>query len=145
MARGPVMLDLGLILPATSLGISRLSDEPGHLTLPLEKNTNDKATVFAGSIFSLAALSGYDTAFERRAAQGLSGDLFLLSSRITYHSPGLSGIVAKSRIIDDFALTKRKNYKMSVTVEVFDRTGGHLCATFEGTYVVKADAPVISR
>jgi len=52
------MLDLGLIMPATTLGISRLSEEPGHLALPLEKNMNDRPRFFAGSIFSLAALSG---------------------------------------------------------------------------------------
>jgi len=135
------VLDLDLILPASSLGISRLTDEPGHLTLPLARNTNDKATVFAGSIFSLAALSGYDTAFERRAARNLSGDLFLLSSRITYHSPALSDIVARSRITGDFVRTKRGNFRMSVCVEIVDTGDGNVCATFEGAYVVRAVIP----
>ena len=134
------MLDLGLILPATSLGISRLSDEPGHLTLPLEKNTNDKATIFAGSIFSLAALSGYDTVFDKRTERGLTGNLFLLSSSITYHNPGVSDIVAKSRITESFVATKRGNFKMSVHVEVLDLNNGQLCAVFDGAYVVKTDA-----
>ena len=135
------MLDLDLILPATSLGISRLTGEPGHLTLPIARNTNDKATVFAGSIFSLAALSGYDTAFEKRSGRKLSGDLFLLTSSITYHTPALSDIVARSRVAEDFVQTKRGNFRMSVIVEIFDEIDGQLCATFEGAYVVKADPP----
>jgi thioesterase domain-containing protein len=135
------MLDLGLILPAKSLGILRLSDEPGCLALPLQKNTNDKATIFAGSIFSLAALSGYDTVFDKRAERGLTGDLFLLSSTIRYHSPAVSDIVAKSRITGDFALTKRGNFRMSVHVEVFDINSEQLCAAFDGVYVIKTDGP----
>lgn len=131
------MLDLRLILPAGSLGISRLSDEPGHLSLPLSKNTNDKATAFAGSIFSLAALSGYDTAYERKGEKSLQGDLFLLSSRIVYREPGLSDLVAKSFIVEDLAPTKRGNYKIEVKVEVRGKDKGYLCATFEGTYVVR--------
>jgi thioesterase domain-containing protein len=131
------MLDLDLILPARSLGISRASGEPGRLTLALEKNTNDKATAFAGSIFSLAALSGYDTAYERRAASGLAGDLFLLSSRITYHQPGLTDLFAESSITEDLAPTKRGNFKMTVKVEVYGEGNEYLAATFEGTYVVR--------
>jgi len=135
------MLDLDLILPASSLGISRLTDEPGRLTLPFARNTNDKATVFAGSIFSLAALSGYDTVFEERTVHGLSGDLFLLSSHITYHAPALSDIVAKSHITESFVGTKRGNFRMSVRVEITDRNDGSLCAVFQGAYVVKTGSP----
>jgi thioesterase domain-containing protein len=133
------MVDLDLILPARSLGISRLSSEPGHLGLPLSMNLNDKATAFAGSIFSLAALSGYDTAYERREREGVGGDLFLLSSEIVYHRPGLSDLVARGCITQDMAPTKRGNYKLAVKVEVYG--GEDLCATFSGAYVVRMEAP----
>ena len=134
------MIDLGSVLPAGSLGIEHVSDEPGRLIIPFARNTNDKGTVFAGSIFCLAALSGYETAFERQRALSLSGDLFLLSSNITYHRPGLSDLGARSRIIEDFVVTKRGNFKMQVGVEIFDTEKDYLCATFEGAYVVRTDA-----
>jgi thioesterase domain-containing protein len=135
------MFDLNLILPIRGLGISRLSDEPGHLILPLANNTNDKATIFAGSIFSLAAVSGYDIVFEKQKTLFLSGQLFLLSSQIVYHQPALFDLVAKSRIVEDFVQTKSGNFKMPVKVEVFDSNNNDLCATFEGTYVVKTNNP----
>ncbi|HEY3276092.1 MAG TPA: YiiD C-terminal domain-containing protein [Syntrophorhabdaceae bacterium] len=134
------MVDIHLILPAESLGIFRLSEEAGHLGLPLAGNTNDKNTVFAGSIFSLAALSGYDTAYERKAVSGIEGDLFLLSSRIIYHEPGLCDLFAKSVITEDYTSTHRGNFKMMVQVEVWDGDDHSLCATFEGTYVVRVDS-----
>lgn len=131
------MLDLDLILPASTLGITRLSHEVGHLGLPLPLNTNDKATAFAGSIFSLTALSGYDTAYERKEILNIEGDLFLLSSRIVYHQPGECDLFSKSVITADFEPTKQGNYKMTLQVEVWDGDDYSLCATFEGTYVVR--------
>lgn len=131
------MFDLNLILPATSLGISRLSDIPGNLQLLFSKNTNDKASVFAGSIFSLAALSGYDTVVHRRDELGLQGEVFLVSSRITYQQPGFSDLFAKSEAVEDLLLTKRANHKMSVRVRVFSQSDGKRCANFEGVYVMK--------
>lgn len=134
------MFDLNLILPATSLGISRLSDTPGNLHLAFDKNTNDKLSVFAGSIFSLAALSGYDTVVSRREELDLQGDVFLVSSRIAYQQPGISDLFAKSETSSDLVLTKRANHKMSVRVKVFNQVDGKRCASFEGVYVVKSDS-----
>lgn len=135
------MFDLNLILPATTLGISRLSDIPGNLHLVFDKNTNDKVSVFAGSIFSLAALSGYDTAIHRREELGLQGDLFLVSSSIAFQQPGISDLFAKSEIVDDLIATRRANYKMRVRVKVFNQLNGKRCAGFEGVYVVKSSSP----
>lgn len=134
------MFDLNLILPATALGISRLSDIPGNLHLLFTKNTNDKDSVFAGSIFSLAALSGYDTVVHRRDELGLQGDVFLVSSRIAFQQPGLSDLFAKSETVEDLVLTKRANHKMSVRVKVFSQVDGKRCANFEGVYVMKNKA-----
>jgi thioesterase domain-containing protein len=132
------MFDLNLILPATTLGISRLSDVPGNLHLVFEKNTNDKVSVFAGSIFSLAALSGYDTVVNRREELGLQGDVFLVSSRIAYQQPGISDLFTKSEVLDDLILTKRANHKMRVRVKVFNHIDGKRIASFEGVYVLKS-------
>jgi thioesterase domain-containing protein len=132
------MFDLNLILPATALGISRISDIPGNLHLLFGKNTNDKESVFAGSIFSLAALSGYDTVVHRRDELGLQGEVFLVSSQIAYQQPGLSNLFTKSEIKEDLTLTKRANHKMSVRVKVFSQTDGKRCASFEGVYVMKS-------
>ena len=133
------MIDINSILPAKSMGIGRQSDKPGHLLLPLAPNINDKGTAFAGSIFSLAVLSGYEIALERSNQLNLSGNLFLLSSHITYHQPGLSDLIAQGRIIDDLKPTRKSNWKMRIEVEVVDAQSQSLCATFEGLYVLQVE------
>lgn len=133
------MLDINSILPAEAMGIGRQSDKPGHLLLPLAPNINDKGTAFAGSIFSLAVLSGYEIALERSNELNLSGNLFLLSSHITYHQPGLSDLIAQGRILDNLKPTKKANWKMRIEVEVMEAKSQSLCATFEGLYVLQVE------
>jgi thioesterase domain-containing protein len=133
------MIDINSILPAKAMGIGRQSDKPGHLLLPLAPNINDKGTAFAGSIFSLAVLSGYEIALERSNQLNLSGNLFLLSSHITYHQPGLSDLIAQGRIIDDLKPTRKSNCKMRLDDEVVDAQSQSLCATFEGLYVLQVE------
>ena len=133
------MLDINSILPAKAMGIGRQSDKPGHLLLPLAPNINDKGTAFAGSIFSLAVLSGYETALDRLGQLSLSGNLFLLSSNITYHQPGLSDRIAQGRILDNLKPTRKSNWKMRIEVEVMEAQSQSLCATFEGLYVLQVD------
>jgi len=133
------MLDINSILPAEAMGIGRQSDRPGHLLLPLAPNINDKGTAFAGSIFSLAVLSGYEIALERSNQLNLSGNLFLLSSHITYLQPGLSDLIAQGRIIDDLKLTRKSNWKMRIEVEVVEAQSQSLCATFDGLYVLQVE------
>jgi len=133
------MLDINSILPAEAMGIGRQSDKPGHLLLPLTPNINDKGTAFAGSIFSLAVLAGYEIALERSNQLNLSGNLFLLSSHITYHQPGLSDLIAQGRIIDDLKPTRKSNWKMRIDVEVIEAQSQSLCATFDGLYVLQVE------
>ena len=135
------MIDIDSILPARAMGIGRVSGEPGHLSIPFAGNTNAKATVFAGSIFCLAAVSGYETASERQTGLSLAGDLFLYSSRITYLQPGLTDLIAESLIVEDFIRTRKGNFRIEVQVEIYAGEGASLCATFEGAYVVRAPAP----
>jgi thioesterase domain-containing protein len=133
------MLDINSILPAKAMRIGRESDKPGNLRLPLAPSINDKGTAFAGSIFSLAVLSGYEIAMERLGQLDLSGNLFLLSLHITYHQTGLSDLIAESRIIDNLKPTKKANWKMRIEVEVADAQSQSLCATFEGLYVLQVE------
>lgn len=133
------MLDIDSILPARAMEIGRESNKPGHLRLPLAPNINDKGTAFAGSVFSLAVLSGYEIALERSNHLNLSGNLFLLSSHITYHQPGLSDLITRSRIIEDLKPTRKANWKMRIEVEVVDAQSQSLCATFEGLYVLQVE------
>jgi len=133
------MLDINSILPARAMEIGRESIKPGHLRLPLAPNINDKGTAFAGSVFSLAVLSGYEIALERSNHLNLSGNLFLLSSHITYHQPGLSDLITRSRIIEDLKPTRKANWKMRIEVEVVDAQSQSLCATFEGLYILQVE------
>ena len=133
------MLDINSILPARAMEIGRESNKPGHLRLPLAPNINDKGTAFAGSVFSLAVLSGYEIALERSNQLNFSGNLFLLSSHITYHQPGLSDLITRSRIIEDLKPTRKANWKMRIEVEVVDAQSQSLCATFEGLYILQVE------
>ena len=133
------MLDINSILPARAMEIGRESNKPGHLRLPLAPNINDKGTAFAGSVFSLAVLSGYEIALERSNQLNFSGNLFLLSSHITYHQPGLSDLITRSRIIEDLKPTRKANWKMRIKVEVVEAQSQSLCATFDGLYVLQVE------
>jgi thioesterase domain-containing protein len=104
----------------------------------LNKNVNLHGTMFAGSIYSLATLTGWGMIFLQLKQKGLEGEIVLGEGSIQYHKP----INKKPRAICNiesmntkFELLKQgKKTPVSLTVEVLDNETS--VAQFTGQYWV---------
>ncbi|MET1219317.1 MAG: bifunctional GNAT family N-acetyltransferase/thioesterase [Glaciecola sp.] len=104
----------------------------------LNKNINLHGTMFAGSIFSLATLTGWGMIYLQLKQQGLSGDIVLGDSNIHYHKPITAQPRALSHIENYQAEYKQlhsgKKMQVKLSVEILDET--RPVAKFEGVYWV---------
>ena len=104
----------------------------------LNKNINIHGTMFAGSIFSLATLTGWGLIYLQLKERGLSGDIVLGDGDIHYHKP----ITMKPRAICNietlsgkFApLQKNKKARFELSVAILDNDTA--VAEFEGVFWV---------
>lgn len=127
---------LDKILPAKWLKISPLPGNEHVLRAPLATNLNDKGVFFAGSIYSLAVLTGYQAVSVQAKEHNLSGELYIASSTIEFLKPIASDATAICREIGGFSETKSGNRKLTLEVVVMD-DHQDVCAKFGGTYVLK--------
>ncbi|WP_019026490.1 bifunctional GNAT family N-acetyltransferase/hotdog fold thioesterase [Colwellia piezophila] len=103
-------------------------------------NKNLHNTMFAGSIYTLATLSGWGWVYLQLQRQQLKGDIVLAKADIEYHAPitglGYAKVHANS-VSGDFSRLKRgKNSRMALTVHLYN--GDKVAATFTGSYAVLA-------
>lgn len=104
----------------------------------LNKNINIHGTMFAGSIFSLATLTGWGMIHLQFKQQGLEGDIVLGDGDIHYHKPitmqprALCNIETLSGKFD--ALRNAKKCPIKVQVDILD--GDTPVAEFKGVYWV---------
>ncbi|MCW8091935.1 bifunctional GNAT family N-acetyltransferase/hotdog fold thioesterase [Alteromonas sp. ASW11-130] len=104
----------------------------------LNKNINIHGTMFAGSIFSLATLTGWGMIFLQLKEKKTPGDIVLGDGDIHYHKP----ITMKPRAICNIetlsgkltSLDKGKKAKLTVQVDILD--GDDPVAEFKGVYWV---------
>ena len=104
----------------------------------LNKNINLHGTMFAGSIFSLATLTGWGMIFLQLKEKNLTGEIVLGDANIHYHKP----ITMQPRAISNieslsgkFELLKR-NKKCSIKLKVAILNGDEAVAEFSGVYWV---------
>jgi thioesterase domain-containing protein len=127
---------------ANCMGISVLSCDENSLVsaAPLEYNKNDKGTGFAGSIFSLSALSGWGFLRSIILRENINCDIMLHVSEIVYQKPVLDDIIAEAKIenpgelkffFDDLRLKGKS--RIEVTVSII--SANDLKAVFKGSYV----------
>ncbi len=106
-------------------------------------NKNLHNTMFAGSIYTLATLSGWGWVHLQLQQQQLKGDIVLAKADIKYHAPiagiGYAKVVAKSVSGDFTRLTRGKNARINLTVHLY--SGENIAATFTGSYAVLAPKP----
>lgn len=102
----------------------------------LNKNINLHGTMFAGSIYSLATLTGWGMLFLQLKQKGLKGEIVLGDASIHYHKPvsmdprGICNIESVSAKFD--FLEKGKKCPASLNVEIYD--GDQAVAEFSGQY-----------
>jgi thioesterase domain-containing protein len=106
-------------------------------------NKNLHNTMFAGSIYTLATLSGWGWVYLQLQQQQLKGDIVLAKADIKYHAPiagiGYAKVVAESVSGDFTRLTLGKNARVNLTVHLY--SGEDIAATFTGSYAVLAPKP----
>jgi thioesterase domain-containing protein len=106
-------------------------------------NKNLHNTMFAGSIYTLATLSGWGWVYLQLQQQQLKGDIVLAKAEIKYHAPiagiGYAKVVAESVSGDFTRLTLGKNARVNLTVHLY--SGEDIAATFTGSYAVLAPKP----
>lgn len=102
----------------------------------LNKNINLHGTMFAGSIYSLATLTGWGMLFLQMKQKGLNGEIVLGDADIHYHKPVTMkprGICNIESLRTKFELLEKgKKCPASLRVEIYD--GDQAVAEFTGQY-----------
>lgn len=116
----------------------RYSGRTLEVRASLNKNINLHGTMFAGSIFSLAALTGWGMIFLQLKQKGLTGEIVLGDGDIHYHKPVTSepravcNIETVSGDFEDLKKGGKSKLKVQVNIQDSDRA----VAEFEGIYWV---------
>ncbi|MFT5161843.1 MAG: thioesterase domain-containing protein [Alteromonadaceae bacterium] len=106
--------------------------------MPLAENINLHGTMFAGSIYSLATLTGWGLVYLLLCESDLAGDIVLKEGQIDYIEPLISMPVGIANVIDsEGSLTplsqgNKARLKVSVTI----RDSNNTVAYFSGLFVV---------
>ena len=109
-----------------------------HCDAQFNKNLHN--TMFAGSIYTLATLTGWGWVYLalNEQAGNLQGDIVLAEANIRYHSPikGLVyGQVVSSNVSGEYTnLALGKNARIKLTAHIY--CGDNIAATFNGSYFV---------
>ncbi|WP_371186902.1 YiiD C-terminal domain-containing protein [Thalassotalea maritima] len=101
-----------------------------------EANVNLHNTMFAGSIYTLATLTGWGRAYLLLTAAGLQGDIVLADANMRYHKPLQGQPLAQTVAVqgDVAALDLGRRARLSIDVKVKD--GDLTVASFTGKYVI---------
>jgi thioesterase domain-containing protein len=104
----------------------------------LNKNINLHGTMFSGSIFSLATLTGWGMIFLQLKEKGLDGEIVLSDGNIHYYKPiviqprALCNIESLSGKLEP--LSKNKKCQIKLNVAILD--GDNAVAEFSGVFEV---------
>lgn len=124
------------------LSIERFDGYQLQCTAPLAPNINLHQTMFAGSIYTLATLTGWGLLYLQLQSQGLTGMQVLADASIRYIKPITGAPQATCRLAnvqgDLQPLRQGRRVKQQIRVEVYcDQV---LCAEFTGLYAVLPNA-----
>jgi len=101
-------------------------------------NQNLHHTMFAGSIYTLATLTGWGWVYLQLQQAKLSGDIVLADANMRYHAPikgAANASIEQMDIIDELVPLQR-GIKARIKVNVQVRCGDNVAASFTGTYFV---------
>lgn len=105
---------------------------------PLAPNTNPHHTMFAGSIYSMATLTGWGMVYLQLKALCLQGDIVLADAQIRYLAPVKHQPAAQVDVLhltgDLTALARGLKVRQQLTVDILD--GSQKVGEFVGRFVV---------
>jgi len=108
---------------AMQFNIAELTENSILVQAPLAPNINVHGTGFAGSIYSVAVLSGWALCTHIMDMRGMKGDLVVASAEIKYRAPVKGQIVCRSEVSETHSAEFYDNFR--------DRGKGRLCLTVE--------------
>lgn len=134
-------------IPLTSsLGVEIQTWDEGRLslTLPLAPNINHKSTMFGGSLYCGAVLTGWGWLYLKLADAGIhDGHIVIQESQITYPRPVLADCLSvcelvEARIWDRFLSTylRRGRARIGLDVTISNVGSDEVAVRFCGQYVV---------
>ncbi|ACA88864.1 thioesterase domain-containing protein [Shewanella woodyi] len=105
------------------------------VSAPLAPNINLHKTMFAGSIYTLATLTGWGMVWLQQSLAKVEGDIVLAEGQIRYLAPIDVNPVAKTEWPDAdlSALQRGKRVRIPLMVELW--CGDKKCAIFEGRFI----------
>ena len=105
------------------------------VTAPIAPNINCHQTMFAGSLSTLATLTGWGAIWMLQQHNQVQGDIVLADGHIRYLKPVTQQPLAKVQWGDiDFSRLKAgRRQRFQLTVEI--HCDQQVCAVFEGSYV----------
>jgi len=106
-------------------------------------NQNLHHTMFAGSIYTLATLTGWGWVYlamqkQQQVQANIDGDIVLAEANIRYHKP-IKGLAFGQVVDNNFSgsfdnLSKGKKARIDLTAHIY--CGDNIAATFKGSYFV---------
>ncbi len=99
-------------------------------------NKNLHNTMFAGSIYTLATLTGWGWVYTQVSLENIQADIVLADANIRYHAPIKGVAIARTSVeqVVGSALKLRESAKTRFKINVEVLCGEQLVASFQGVY-----------
>lgn len=110
------------------------------VSAPLAPNINLHNTMFAGSIYTLATLTGWGMVWLQQSLAKVEGDIVLAEGQIRYLAPIDVNPVAKTDWpgVDISVLERGRRLKVKLEVKLY--CGEKVCAIFTGLFISQPKA-----
>jgi len=118
-------------IPAASamkFTVEMFDDKKLVISACLEANINDKKSAFAGSIYSLAVLTGWGLIKLKLLSENIDADSAIHTGNIIYHKPVLNDFTAECSLTGDESydkflkgLKEKSNSKLSLSVKIIEK------------------------
>ncbi|WP_194757374.1 bifunctional GNAT family N-acetyltransferase/hotdog fold thioesterase [Aliidiomarina indica] len=130
------------ISEAMGIRVHQYTGREFELRAPLPRNINVHNTMFAGSIYTLATLTGWGLISLQMRERGIEGAVVLAEGTIQYQQPVRShprGLVHLHDMQGDMSVvTQGKNARIQLTTRIYDGENHAVAAEFTGQYVILA-------
>jgi len=123
---------------AMNMEISYFDENSLFTHCDAEFNQNLHHTMFAGSIYTLATLTGWAWTYFLLQQAELNGNIVLADANIRYHAPikgGAYAAVEQQNVSGELSPLKQNN-KARIKLEVQVYCGDNIAATFTGSYFI---------
>lgn len=129
------------IAAAMAVEIASFADDELVVRAGLDPNINVHGTAFAGSLYAIAALTGWGLAWLKLRDAGLDGQIVLADGRIEYLRAVAEDIVCRCRFDPELHAPKlaalEKSSRTLLRLHCRIDAGGRPAVRFEGLYSIR--------